>query len=165
VKPKSFESPPEHRAGVSEQFSDKGVANSDSLSIKNCGAERRLLVPTWCGCNDSLHCEPELLESLLEGLELGLRFPFFLPSLGSLFSFSPPSSRNFATGDPSRGPLGGFTDCILSVLWAFLGRSLGKTLRLVLVNEFREWALGDPSYSLGFPSVEVSDLSSCLIAI
>jgi hypothetical protein len=40
--------------------------------------------------------EPEL-ESLLEGLGLGLRFPFFLPSLDSLFPLSLPLSSHLAT--------------------------------------------------------------------
>ena len=55
VEPEGFESP-EYGAGVSEQFSDKGVTYFDSLSIENYRAERRLLVPTWNGCDYSLHC-------------------------------------------------------------------------------------------------------------
>jgi hypothetical protein len=35
VKPEGLESP-EYGAGVSEQFSDKGVTNFDSFSIENC---------------------------------------------------------------------------------------------------------------------------------
>jgi hypothetical protein len=55
VKPESVVSP-EYGAGVSEQFSDKGVTNFDSISIKNYRAERRLLVPTRDGCNYPLDC-------------------------------------------------------------------------------------------------------------
>jgi hypothetical protein len=55
-----------------------------------------------------LSWEESELESLLEGLGLGLRFPFFLPSLASLFPFSLSLSQNFARGDPSEGPWDGF---------------------------------------------------------
>ena len=55
VEPEGFGSP-EYRAGVSEQFSDKIVADFDRFSIKNCGAERSLFVPTRNGCDDSFYC-------------------------------------------------------------------------------------------------------------
>jgi len=55
VEPEGFESP-EYGAGVSEQFFDKFVTYFDSFSIENYRAECRLLVPTWYGCDYSLHC-------------------------------------------------------------------------------------------------------------
>ena len=55
-----------------------------------------------------LSWEESELESLLEGLGLGLRFPFFLPSLASLLPFSVSLPRNFAMGDPSEEPWDGF---------------------------------------------------------
>ena len=54
VKPEGLKFP-EYGAGVSDQFSDKGITNFDGLSIKNYGAERHLLVPTRDGCNDALY--------------------------------------------------------------------------------------------------------------
>ncbi len=68
-----------------------------------------------------LSWEESELESLLEGLGLGLRFPFFLPSLASLLPSSISLPRNFAIGDPSEELWDGFLDFILSVL-VFLDR-------------------------------------------
>jgi hypothetical protein len=89
-----------------------------------------------------LSWEESELESLLQGLGLGLRFPFFLLSLASLFPFSLSLPRNFARGDPSEGPWDGFSDFVLSVL-VFLDRSgageVLQLLRFLLGDRNWEW--------------------------
>jgi hypothetical protein len=78
------------------------------------------------------------LESLPEGLGLGLRFPLF-PPLSFLFPFSLPLSRDFAMGDPSEGPWEGFLDFILSVLGLSARTWEDEALRWVLGERFWEW--------------------------